>query len=89
MTGKLKKVGPIPSEFETYDAAGEFWDTHDTTAYPRDFKDAKVAVDLKGRRFEIEIDEDVMEMLRKKARRSRTGAAQLASRLLRKELKSA
>lgn len=43
-------------------------------------------VDLKRRRFEIEIDEDVMDMLRKKARRSRIGAAQLASRLLRKEL---
>ena len=43
-------------------------------------------VELKGRRFEIEIDEDVMDMLRKKARRTRIGAARLASRLLRKEL---
>lgn len=86
MRRRPKKVEPIPSHFESYDAAGEFWDTHDTADYPRDFKDARVVVDLRGRRFEIEIDEDVMEMLRKKARRTRTGAAQLASRLLRKEL---
>ena len=86
MRRKPKKVEPIPSHFDSYDAAGDFWDTHDTTDYADDFKDVGVVVELKGRRFEIEIDEDVMDMLRKKARQNRTGAARLASRLLRKEL---
>lgn len=86
MKRKPKKVEPIPRQFDSYDTAGEFWDTHDTTNYAGDFKDVDVVVDLKGRRFEIEIDEDVMDMLRKKARKNRTGAAKLASRLLRKEL---
>ena len=86
MRRKTKKVDPIPGHFDSYDAAGDFWDTHDTTKYANDFKDVGVVVDLKGRRFEIEIDEDVMDMLRKKARRTRIGAARLASRLLRKEL---
>ena len=86
MKRKTKKVEPIPGRFDSYDASGDFWDTHDTTDSAHDFKDVGVVVELKGRRFEIEIDEDVMDMLRKKARRSRTGAARLASRLLRKEL---
>jgi hypothetical protein len=86
MRRKPKKLEPVPSQFESYDAAGEFWDTHDTTDYARDFTDARVTIDLKGRRFEIEIDEDVADMLRKKARRARARAGQIASRLLRKQL---
>jgi predicted transcriptional regulator len=63
MRRKRKKVEPIPSHFETYDAAGEFWDTHDTAGYPCDLEDTQV--DLKGRRFEIENGGDVRDLLRK------------------------
>ncbi len=89
MRGKDKKVEPIPREFDSYDQAGEFWDTHDTTDYADGFTDVDVRVELKGRRFEIEIDEDVMDLLRTKARSARTGPGRLASRLLRKELRTA
>src|SRR5690348_9376093 len=30
---KAKQLDPIPEEFSTYEQAGEFWDTHDTTEY--------------------------------------------------------
>ena len=86
MPGKRKKIDPIPKAFKSYEQAGEFWDTHDTTDYPDNFTNTNAQVELKGRRFEIEIDEDVMELLSKKAQRSHTKAGRLANRLLRKEL---
>ena len=84
--GKQKSVEPIPEEFESYEKAAEFWDTHDTTDYPKAFSDVSVGVDLKGRRFEIAIDEDVMLLLRAKAKKAHARPGPLASRLLRKEL---
>jgi len=32
-----KRVDPIPEEFASYEEAAEFWDTHDTTDYPKLF----------------------------------------------------
>ena len=87
MKKKEKKVDPIPDEFASYEEAGEFWDTHDTTDYLEFFVDADVEVQLKGRRFEIDIDEDVMKMLKKEAKRTHTRPGRLASQLLKKELK--
>jgi hypothetical protein len=88
MPGKRKKVDAIPEAFEPAEQAGAFWDTHDTADYAEAFTDVSVAVELKGRRFEIEIDADVMDLLSKKTRRARTDAGRLASRLLREELKA-
>jgi hypothetical protein len=56
MKKKGKKVDPIPDKFASYEEAGEFWDTHDTTDYLDVFVDADVEVRLKGRRFEIDIE---------------------------------
>jgi hypothetical protein len=54
--------------------------------YPEEFVDVRVDVNLKGRRFEIDIDEDVMELLKKEAKRTHTLPGRLASKLLRKNL---
>jgi hypothetical protein len=86
MKKKEKKVNPIPDEFASYEEAGEFWDTHDTTDYLEAFVDVDVDVQLRGRRFEIDIDEDVMELLKKEADRTHMRPGQLASQLLKKEL---
>jgi hypothetical protein len=86
MKKKEKKVNPIPDEFASYEEAGKFWDTHDTTDYLEDFVDVDVDVQLKGRRFEIDIDEDVMELLKKEAKRTHMRPGRLASQLLKKEL---
>jgi len=29
-----QNVDPVPDDFESYEVAAEFWDTHDTTDYP-------------------------------------------------------
>jgi len=50
------------------------------------FVDADVDIQLQGRRFEIDIDEDVMELLKKEAKRTHTHPGRLASRLLRRNL---
>jgi len=83
---KRKDIEPIPRKFSSYEKAGDFWDRHDTTDYPEAFSDVEVQVDLKGRRFEIDIDADVMELLWQRAKKSHTRPGPLASRLLRKEL---
>ena len=83
---RRRNIDPIPEEFASYEKAGNFWDTHDTTDNPDAFSDVAVEVDLKGRRFEIAIDEDVMQLLRAKARKAHARPGPLASRLLRKEL---
>jgi hypothetical protein len=88
MPGKRRKIDAIPEAFESPEQAGAFWDTHDTVDYADAFTEVSDEVELKGRRFEIEIDANVMDLLRKKARRARTDAGRLASRLLRKELKA-
>jgi hypothetical protein len=84
--GKPRRIEPIPKEFSSEEKAGGFWDSHDTTDYPEAFSDVKVEVDLKGRKFGIDIDQDVMEMLLEKAKKAHTRIGPLASRLLRKEL---
>jgi hypothetical protein len=35
---RRKQIDPIPDEFRSYEEAGEFWDTHDTTDYSRIFR---------------------------------------------------
>jgi hypothetical protein len=86
MKKKDKKTDPIPDKFASYEEAGEFWDTHDTTDYPGAFVDVDFDVKLQGRRVEIDIDEDVMELLKKEAKRTHIRPGKLASQLLKKEL---
>ena len=35
---KPKQIDPIPDEFSSYEEAGKFWDSHDTTDYPGAFR---------------------------------------------------
>jgi hypothetical protein len=86
MKRKEKKVDTIPYEFSSYEEAGKFWDTHDTTDYLDEFFDTEVDVQLQGRKFEIDIDEDVMELLNSEARRTHVPPGQIANQLLRKDL---
>ncbi len=49
-----------------YQQAAELWDTHDTTDYPDAFESEPVELraDLKHRRYEVEIEEDLIHVLR-------------------------
>lgn len=72
---KRKKVDPA-----------DFWDMLDTTNYLEPFRAVKVGGELIERRYEIEIDSDVMRMMRAQARLKRVSISNLASDLLRQPL---
>lgn len=81
-----KQIDPIPEEFSTYEEAAQFWDTHYTTDYPDAFRTVKVECELRRRHFEVEIDPDVIKVLRSRARRKGVSTGHLASNLLRQQL---
>ena len=83
---KKKHVDPLPEEFPSAEAAAEFWDTHDTTDYPEAFSAVEAKVELRRRRHEIEIDADIINKLRKQARKKGVPSSQLANDLLRQRL---
>jgi len=87
MPNRGKHVDPIPNEFAHYEDAAEFWDTHDTTDYPDAFQTVEVEeVALRQRRYEVEIDEDVIVVLREQARQRSLPVSRLVSDLLRQHL---
>ena len=69
MSDKRKPVDPIPEEFTSYEEAADFWDTHDTTDYPESFETVSVEAEFRRRRYEVEIDEEIMKMLNEQAER--------------------
>lgn len=83
---KRRRVDPIPEEFDSYEEAAEFWDTHNPEDYPDVFRTVKATIDLQKRRYEIEIDEDVAKKLRAKVRHCGITMSQLANDLLRQQL---
>ena len=76
----------LPEAFSSYEEAAEFWDTHDSTDYAEHLVAVEVDVDLKRRHFEIEVDEDVIRALEKRAGSEHIPAGRLANDLLKREL---
>ena len=89
MSDKSKAVDPIPEEFASYEAAAEFWDTHDTTDYLDDFETVLVETQLQQRRFAVEIDEELMQVLYQQSQQQGVGVTQLVNNMLREILESA
>ncbi|NES23443.1 MAG: hypothetical protein F6K41_32125 [Symploca sp. SIO3E6] len=86
MSDKLKAVEPIPEEFASYEAAAEFWDTHDTTDYLDDFETVLSEAQLQQRHFEVEIDEDLMQVLYQQSHQQGIAVSQLVNNMLREIL---
>jgi len=86
---KQKCVEPILEEFDSYEEAAEFWDTHDTTDYPDAFQTVDVETTFRGRYYEIEIEADLAEVLQAHARQKGVTVSNLASELLRQQLATA
>ncbi len=76
----------IPEEFSSREVAAEFWDTHDTTDYLEYLRPVKVIAQLKGRRYEVDIEEDVALELQNRAKREGTTMGHVATAILRREL---
>ena len=89
MSDNQKQVDPLPEEFGSYEEAAEFWDTHDTTDYPDSFETVAVESELKRRRYEVEIDEDLMKALSEQAQKDGVAVRLLVSHLLREKIRPA
>ncbi|MDJ0687468.1 MAG: CopG family antitoxin [Xenococcaceae cyanobacterium MO_188.B32] len=86
MNDKHKLVEPIPEEFSSYEEAADFWDSHDTTDYLDEFETVSVDAELQQRRFEVEIEENLMKVLARQAQQQGVGVNQLVNNVLRKTL---
>jgi hypothetical protein len=86
MNNTKKRVDPIPDEFNGYEEAAEFWDTHDTTDYPEAFETVEVEAEFRGRRYEVELDQDVILLLREKAQELGVSVNHLANDMLRQQI---
>ena len=89
MNDKQKQIDPLPEEFSTYEEAAEFWDTHDTTDYPDSFETVAVRSELKRRRYEVEIDEELMNVLAALAHERGVPVSDLVSGILREKIRPA
>lgn len=76
----------LPDTFASYEEAGEFWDTHDSTEYLEYLIPVDVEVEFRKRHYEIEIEEDVMTALEKSAHDQHISIIQLANTLLKQQL---
>lgn len=86
MKSKRRKIEPIPDEFSSYEEAAEFWDTHDTTDYIDVFQTVDAQTELRKRHYEVEVDEDIIKVLKKKAHKRGVPLSQIVSGMLRKQL---
>jgi hypothetical protein len=86
MSNTIHSKDDIPEEFATEEEAGRFWDTHDSSEYLGDMDPVDADVRLETRHFEIEVDADVADALRKRATAEHVPASSLANDLLRKQL---
>jgi predicted DNA binding CopG/RHH family protein len=86
MTNRKEPVDSIPDEFASYEEAAEFWDTHDTTDFPEAFQTVEVQAELRQRHYEVEIDEDIIEVLWERAQKRGVPVSRLISDMLRQQL---
>lgn len=89
MNDKQKQIDLLPEEFSSYEEAAEFWENHDTTDYADEFETVEAKVKLKRRRYEIEIDADLIPALTEQAHRRGIAVKSLVSEMIREKLRPA
>ena len=89
MNTKNQRVDPLPEQFSSYEEAAEFWDSHDTTDYLDALQPVTVQAEFRRRHYEVEIDKDVLFVLRERARRTGVPVSRLASDMLRRQIAAA
>lgn len=78
----------IPEEFASTEVAAEFWNAHDTTDYLESFETVQTQSKLEKRRFEVEIDADLIPELTEQAHNRGVQISRLVSDLLRERIRS-
>jgi predicted HicB family RNase H-like nuclease len=87
MSDKQKQIDPLPEEFASYEEAAEFWDTHDTVDYLDNFETIAIEAKLKRRRYEVEIDGELMKALTEQAQERGIAVSQLVSEMLKEKIR--
>lgn len=86
MKNEGNKKDILPETFSSYEEAGEFWDTHDSTDYLEYLIPVEAEVKFVRRHYEIEIEEDVLKALEKLANSQNVPAEKLANDFLKRQL---
>ena len=76
----------MPENFESYEEAAEFWDTHDSTDFMDSLEEVEFEVDIQKRHYLIELDNDTATLLQERAKREHLSPTNLASKLLHRDL---
>ncbi len=56
---KKAQIDPLPEHFANLEAAGEFWDSHDSADYEKHFRDVNCEVEIKSRSFLVSLESDL------------------------------
>lgn len=86
MNDKQKRKTKTSKDFSSYEEAAEFWENHDTADFLNEFETVEAEVSLKRRRYEVEIDADLMPQLTQQANKRGVAVKILVSELLREKL---
>ncbi len=87
MSDKARNPDPIPEQFASYEEAADFWDLHDTADYQEEFVTVGVDAKLERRRFEVELDEDVVKPLAARAHDRGIAMGRLVNEILRNDIR--
>ncbi len=55
-------VDEMPEEFETYEDAAEFWDTHESTNYKHLLEEVKMEIDIRKRHYLVELNTEAAKV---------------------------
>lgn len=79
---------PLPEAFASEDEAGEFWDTHSTADYEEYLAPVDAVIEIRNRRFEIEVDKETFLALHSYARKKNIPVKSIASSIIKENIAS-
>lgn len=86
MRGTNRPIAPLPKEPKSPEKAPEFWGTYSIRDYEEFLAPVDLEVDIRRRRFEIEVDEGNFVALCETAKKEQKPIKQLASEILKQRL---
>jgi hypothetical protein len=88
MRNTNRRIDPLPEEFRSDEEAADFWDKHRITDYEESLEPVELEADIRRRHFEIEVDEESFLALRDSAKKQQKPVKQLASEILKQNLRA-
>lgn len=73
-------------DFKSLEEAAEYWDTHSFADYIEDTEPVEIEVSPTRRRIMVEIDNDILEKLKKVARKKHKGYDKLINSWIREKI---